>query len=67
MELHPPNRELFRLHCRNEFLITFVVVESQRNEKLTQIFILSETFFGDPEHVIKVHNLVFLEVEFHPI
>ncbi len=67
MELNSPNGKLFRLHCRNEFLVIFVIIESQRSEEFIQIFILNETFLGDSEHVVEIHNLVFLEVEFHPV
>ena len=67
MELDSPNGKLLRLHCGNELFVALVVIESQRREEFTQIFILDETFLGDSEHVVEIHDLVFLEVEFHPV
>jgi hypothetical protein len=67
MELHPPNRKLLRFNRRNKLLVVLIIIESQWRKELSQSLILTKTVLRHSEHVIEVHNLVFLEVEFHPV
>ena len=67
MELGAEYRVEFGFNCGDELLVAFIVVEGGHVKEIAQVAVVFKVGGGDAVHVVKVHHILLVHIEFHVV